>query len=149
VAARLGLAPRSFRLTGERITLILPSKIKWSGIPVSRRVISSSQARRISFFLMPDGGGLSPQTFSGSLCFQDRYGAVVRFTIHKVVIPARIALAASSFAGKRSCSAELRDNKLVEVEGIAPTRSILQGLAVPMTVTPNCYRQELHPHLRR
>jgi hypothetical protein len=32
------------------------------------------------------------------------------FTIHKVVIPARIALAASSFAGKRSCSAELRDN---------------------------------------
>lgn len=27
--------------------------------------------------------------------------------------------------------------KLVEVEGIAPTRSILQGLAVPMTVTPN------------
>jgi hypothetical protein len=27
-----------------------------------------------------------------------------------MVIPARIALAASSFAGKRSCSAELRDN---------------------------------------
>ena len=26
--------------------------------------------------------------------------------------------------------------KLVEVEGIAPTRSILQGLAVAMTVTP-------------
>jgi hypothetical protein len=25
MAARLGLAPRSFRLTGERITLILPS----------------------------------------------------------------------------------------------------------------------------
>ena len=61
---------------------------------------------------MADGGGLSPQTFSGSLCFQDRYGAVVRFTIHKVVIPARIALAASSFAGKRSCSAELRDNEI-------------------------------------
>jgi hypothetical protein len=30
---------------------------------------------------------------------------------------------------------------MVEVEGIAPTRSILQGLAVPMTVTPNCCRQ--------
>ena len=29
-----------------------------------------------------------------------------------MVIPARIALAASSFAGKRSCSAELRDNEI-------------------------------------
>jgi hypothetical protein len=98
---------------------------------------------------LADGGGHSPQTLTGSLCFQDRPGAVVQFTIHKMVIPARIALAASSFAGKHSGSAELQDNKLVEVEGIAPTRSILQGLAVPMTVTPNCYRQELHPHLRR
>jgi hypothetical protein len=31
LAARLGLAPRSFRLTGERITLILPSNFKVVG----------------------------------------------------------------------------------------------------------------------
>src|SRR5271166_2930506 len=111
LAARLGLAPRSPRLTGAPLTLA-DLAINWSGISVTLRVISWSQARRISFFLMPDGGwrrALSPNP-SGSLCFQDRPGAVVQFTIHKMVIPARIALAASSFAGKRSSSTELRDS---------------------------------------
>jgi hypothetical protein len=32
---------------------------------------------------LADGGGHSPQTLTGSLCFQDRPGAVVQFTIHK------------------------------------------------------------------
>ncbi len=48
--------------------------------------ISWSQARRVNLshscpIKLADGGGHSPQTFAGSLCFQDRFGAVVRFTI--------------------------------------------------------------------
>lgn len=56
VAPRLGLAPRSFRLTGERITLILPRNKKMVGHLGTAPSLSSSQAKRISFFLMPDGG---------------------------------------------------------------------------------------------
>src|SRR5271165_3218580 len=69
LAARLGLAPRSPRLTGAPLTLA-DLAINWSGISVTLRVISWSQARRISFFLMPDGGwrrGLSPNPFGFSL----------------------------------------------------------------------------------
>ena len=118
-------------------------------------LISWFQARRLGFFGFSPinwrmAEGFHPKPLTRRFYLFSRQGTATQcFTIQKMVIPARIALAASSFAGKRSCSAELRDNKLVEVEGIAPTRSILQGLAVPMTVTPNCYRQELHPHLRR
>lgn len=62
---------------------------------------------------LADGGGHSPQTLTGSLCFQDRPGAVVQFTIHKNGYPGSEShFAASSFAGKRSGSAELRDNEI-------------------------------------
>jgi hypothetical protein len=64
VAPRLGLAPRSFRLTGERITLILPRNKIWSGISVLPRV--SLRPKRSGFLSsscpMADSGGLSPQT---------------------------------------------------------------------------------------
>lgn len=99
---------------------------------------------------LADGGGHSPQTLTGSLCFQDRPGAVVQFTIHKNGYPGENRTR-GLFLRREALLVLLSYGimKLVEVEGIAPTRSILQGLAVPMTVTPKCYRQELHPHLRR
>ena len=59
---------------------------------------------------LADGGGHSPQTSSGFSLFSRQARRGSPFTIHKVVLPARIAPAASSFAGKRS--AELRDNEI-------------------------------------
>jgi len=74
------------------------------GHPSAALGISPSQARRITVFLMPDkkvadSGGYPPHTrlITGAFCFQDKAGAVVRFTIHKTVFPARIALAAFGF----------------------------------------------------
>ena len=63
---------------------------------------------------MPDENGGWRRAFSPNhfwfYLFSRQGTATQYFTIHKVAIPARIALAASSFAGKRSSSAELRDN---------------------------------------
>jgi hypothetical protein len=113
LARSRGLAPRSFGLTDRRLTLV-ELRIKWSGISVLPRV--SLRPKRSGFLSsscpMADSGGLSPQTpYEGVLpVFKTgcRYAALHH--PFKVVIPARIALAASSFAGKRSGSAELRDN---------------------------------------
>ena len=69
--------------------------------------------------------GILPKPLPRFYLFSRQGTATQCFTIHKVVIPARIALAASSFAGKRSDSAELRDN-LVETVRVALTTACLQ-----------------------
>ena len=54
--------------------------------------------------------GILPKPLPRFYLFSRQGTATQYFTFHKVVFPARIALAASSFAGKRSRSAELRES---------------------------------------
>jgi hypothetical protein len=148
-AARLGLAPRSPRLTGAPLTLAdLAIKVvgHLGNAPSCLPVPSQAD------FFLPHARwrmaeGFHPKPLPRFYLFSRQGTTTQCFTIHKVVIPARIALAASSFAGKRSCSAELRDS-LVETVEIASTTACLQGRLAPQVhAPPKCCRQELHPHL--
>jgi hypothetical protein len=109
--------PYTILLNREMNYCYSTSELKWSGKHDSHvlYLLVPGQAPRLLRLLpdkLADGGGLSPQTSYEEVLPVFKTGhryAVLRHPF-EMVIPARIALAASSFAGKRSRSAELRDS---------------------------------------
>src|SRR5208282_4012894 len=101
LAPLVGLAPTDTGLKGQPHDGLAFRGIKW--------------LRGFTSSLMPDkladGGGHSPQTLTGSLCFQDRPGAVVQFTIHKNGYPGSESHSRPlPSQGSALGAAELRDN---------------------------------------
>src|SRR5271165_2275749 len=115
LAARLGLAPRSPRLTGAPLTLA-DLAIKMVGHLGTAPSISWSQARRVNLshscpINWRIAEGSHPKPLPRFHLFSRQVPPTAAFTIHKVALPAGIA-PAPPVPQTDALSAELRENKL-------------------------------------